>query len=781
MIGRTIAHYKILEKLGEGGMGVVYKAQDTKLDRMVALKFLQMNTKLSPEEMARFEQEGKAISSLNHSNIATIHDIDEVEGKKFLVLEFIPGSTLKKKLKQLTTDGKRLSLDVVIDYGIQIAEGLGHAHREEIVHRDVKTDNIMLTKEGKLKITDFGLARLREGTDLTRTGSTLGTAAYMSPEQMQGSHVDGRSDLFSLGTVLYELTTSHLPFRGDHDAALAYSIVNEDPPPLKTHRADAPDSLQAVINKCLVKDASRRYQRAEEIVTDLKQIQHGTSASLSPIVVNRSKTPWLVAAGVVALAAAAIFYFLSPGRSTAENARTIAVLPFTNLSGNSEEEYFSDGITEDIITHLAKIGDLKVISRTSVMQFKGTTKTIREIGKTLNAGVVLEGSVRREGDQVRISAQLIDASTDEHLWAETYDKELTQVFAIQTEVAQKISNALEATLSHTERELIAKKPTVSTEAYTFYLKGRYNWNKRSSMAMPLALKNFQDAVAIDPNYALAWVGIADCYVTAFGVYLGIHAQEALVKGRDAVAKALAIDASLGEAYATLGAVRASEWEWEAAGKMYQRSVELNPGYATGHQWYGELLYLAGRPDEAIAEMKKAIDLDPISPIINSVLGWAYLGARRGEEAIAQAGRVLSAEPNFLDALDCKAQAMLLVGRPLPEFFPAQLARDSVGLPLSPEECRSLRGAFRTDGIQGFWKSRLSILVARKAKGSLDWEGYLVESYAQLGENKIALDYIGRMIERRDPILIYIRVWTYFEPLRKEPRFAEYVRALKFPS
>ncbi|MEK7671434.1 MAG: serine/threonine-protein kinase, partial [Bacteroidota bacterium] len=363
----------------------------------------------------------------------------------------------------------------IVSYGFQIAEGLAHAHRHGIIHRDLKTDNLMLTAEGKVKITDFGLAKLHGQVELTKAGSTLGTAAYMSPEQIRSEAVDHRSDLFSLGVILYELTTGSRPFRGEHEAALTYSIVNEDPKPIALLRVNAPQSLEQIILRCLSKEPEKRYQSADEIVADFHSLQQELSGRVTTVV-KHSKTPWMIAAALVILGAIGFYFFYrysTPRLS--ENSRTVAVLPFANLSGNPDDEFFSNGITEDILTQLSKIGQLNVISRTTMMQYKGAKKTLREIGEELNAGVIVEGSVRRAGNQVRITAQLIDANTDKHLWAETYDKEFKHIFAIQSDVAEKIAAALQATLSAAERERIAKAPTENTDAYTLYLKGRENY------------------------------------------------------------------------------------------------------------------------------------------------------------------------------------------------------------------------------------------------------------------------------------------------------------------
>ncbi len=605
MIGETVSHYTILEKLGEGGMGVVYKAHDLKLDRMVALKFLPPETATSQDELARFEQEARAISALNHPSIATIHDVDEAGKKKFLVLEYIPGGTLKSKIKRLKAEDKELSVAEILDYGIQIAEGLAHAHRHGIVHRDVKTENVMLTEEGRVKITDFGLAKLRGSVHLTKTGSTIGTAAYMSPEQIRGEDIDNRSDLFSYGIVLYELSTTHLPFRGEHETALSYSILNEEPSPAEAARPALPSELTEVINRCLEKEKEKRYQTAEEIAEGLRQIQH-ESTGVVKTVVRRSKLPWVIAAAAISIAGV-LFYFIRPGgQPRLTHGKTIAVLPFSNLSGKADDEYFSDGMMEDILTQLSKIADLNVISRTSVMQYKGTTKTIPQIGRELNAGAILEGSVRQAGSRMRIAAQLIEAGTDRHIWAETYDRDVKDIFDVQSDVAQKIAAALRARLSANEKALIEKKPTENIDAYTYCLRAReLPFGRTRSLEMAISL--CRKATALDPNFALAYATMGKSYAN---LYVQTNLRATLDSSLTLARKALSIDPNLSEGYIALGAAYGLVGSHDSAIQSLEKAVTLNPNsFATvsglGSEYHAEYDY-----PKAIQFYKKSILLNP---------------------------------------------------------------------------------------------------------------------------------------------------------------------------
>ncbi|TLY32211.1 MAG: tetratricopeptide repeat protein [Ignavibacteria bacterium] len=644
MLGQTISHYKILEKLGEGGMGVVYKAQDLRLNRLVALKFLPAGLIGSKDDIARFDQEARAISALNHPNIATIYDVDEADGQKYLVLEYIPSGTLKARLKELRTSGKELRLSEVVDFGIQIAEGLAHAHREGIVHRDVKTDNVILTKEGKIKITDFGLAKLAgEGKQLTKAGSTIGTAAYMSPEQIRAEEVDSQSDLFSYGVVLYELTTGHLPFRGEHEAALSYSIVNENPTPIKSLRPDTPAELERCILRCLEKDKSKRYRHAEEILSDLKSIQQTLSGPV-PIVPKRSALRWIAAGLAAALVLAGLYVFL-PTRSESVDRKSIAVIPFKNFNEDKENEFFSDGITEDIITQLSKIGDLKVIARTSVVRYKNSDKDLREIGKELGVATILEGSVRRADNHIRIVGQLIDTRTNEHIWADTYDRDMKDVFEIQSDVAQKIAAALQAKLSASEKAQIEKKPTGNVDAYGYHLKGREYYYRYHKQDNDNAIELFKKALSLDPNYALAYAGLGDCYgqrAIKFG-YPTDWADSAVAASE----KAIACDPNSAEGYKALGLAYAAKGLSRRALEAYQKSVSLNPNYhpAVGNCAF-TYLYL-GDLVEAVRWAKKDYALSAIEPFSNLLLGAVYMGLTDDARAENWYQKTLDLQPDFI--------------------------------------------------------------------------------------------------------------------------------------
>jgi len=764
MIGKTISHYRIIEKLGEGGMGVVYKAHDTKLDRDVALKFLPPHLDASPEDIARFEQEARAISALNHPYIETIYDVDKANGQKYLVLEYIPGGTLKSKLKQLKSEDKAFSIADVLDYGIQLAEGLAHAHRRQIIHRDVKTDNILLSEEGKVKLTDFGLAKLRSSIHKTKTGSTLGTVAYMSPEQIQGEEVDRRSDIFSLGVVLYELLTSQLPFSGEYEAAVSYAILNDHPPEIKSLRPQVLPELEKIVERCLQKEKSKRYQKTEEIINDLYAVQNKLSGS-AKIHKKTGKLRWIVATTMLLLVSISIYLFYPKSPPTTTIRKSIAVLPFKNLSDSREDEYFSDGLTEDIITQLSRISGIdKVIARTSVMRYKQTDKSIRDIGKELDVTTILEGSVRRAGNQVRVVAQLIDVKTEGHLWADTYDKEMTQVFAIQSDVAKQIAAALEAKISPAVRNRIDRKQTGNTEAYQHYLKGRFYWNKRRPDDMHTAIDYFKQAIDKDPDYALAYAGLASAYVVmpSYGIL-----PELYINARNAAMKALELDTTLAEAHTVLAEIAGSHnYDWAAAEKRYRRAIELDPGYPTAHQWYSSMLMFLGRFDEALTEAKRALELDPLSLVINLNLGDVYYAMRQYDEAKKQYKNIIALDETFPWSHSALAGIYEVQGR-----FDDAIAAYTKSIDLGgklPYSLALLGSIYSKSGRKADALSMLDELLRLNQQGNPVAYG-IASIYFGLGEKDKAFEWFEKSYQNRELWLVLLGFDPLWDNVRADPR------------
>jgi serine/threonine protein kinase/Tfp pilus assembly protein PilF len=613
MISKTISHYKILEKLGEGGMGVVYKAEDTRLKRTVALKFLAPQTLSSEEEKARFILEAQAAAALNHPNICTIYEIDESEGQYFMAMECIEGQSLREKIQS-----GPLKLKEAINIAIQVAEGLQEAHDRGIVHRDIKPANIMMTTKGQAKIMDFGLAKLGRETQLTKTGTTVGTVAYMSPEQARGDTVDHRTDIWSLGVVLYEMITGQLPFKSEYEQAIVYSILNEEPQPITDLRSGLPMELEGIINKALAKSTGERYQHADEMLSDLRSLSNQFESGVTKTFLTKAKP--------------------SP---------SVAVLPFVNMSPEKENEYFSDGVTEDIIAQLSKIGDLKVISRTSIMRYKNSAKSIRKIGKELDVTTILEGSVRKANNRVRIVSRLVDARTDIYLWAQTYDREMKDIFEIQTDVAQRIASSLEAKISPVEKERLQKKQTDNLTAYDYYLKGRDYYYRYHKQDNEIAIELFKKALELDLEYALAFAGLGDAYAQRtlkFG-FASTWVDSAI----EIANKAILLDPDLAEGYKALGlAYIAKSWIRQAL-EANHKAIELNANHYPALINIGWSYFNLGRFEEALRYMKKSLALNPTGAYDCYGIGSVYLMLNRPAEAEKWFNRALELQPDFIYA------------------------------------------------------------------------------------------------------------------------------------
>jgi serine/threonine protein kinase/Tfp pilus assembly protein PilF len=726
MIGKTISHYKILEKLGEGGMGVVYKAQDTKLDRIVALKFLPKHLLCDQEAKTRFEQEAKAASALDHPNICTIHEIDEIEGECFISMSYIEGKSLKKLIEE-----KTLSLKEVIDIAIQVCEGLLVAHETGIIHRDIKSDNIMVTSRGLTKIMDFGLAKLRGVSRVTKTGSTLGTIQYMSPEQAKGMEVDQRSDIFSLGVVLYEMITGQLPFRGDYEAAIMYSILNENPEPLARYKANVPEGLQRIIDRALEKDWEIRYQHIDDFRADLKKLTKEIEFHI------KKQQP------------------------------SIAVLPFTNLSADKEQEYFCDGMAEEIINALTQVEGLRVVARTSAFAFKDKHEDIREIGRKLNVEALLEGSVRKSGKHLRITAQLINVSDGYHLWSERFDRNMEDVFSIQDEISLAIVGELKGRLLGIEKSAVAGRHTKDVEAYDSYMQGRYFWNKRTEAGFQKGLECFQKAIEKDPAYALAYAGIADCY-NLLGWYGVLPSKEAFTKAKAAAEMALEIDADLPEALTSLAfAVMSYDWDWEEAERNYKRALELNPRYATAHHWYAEYLVSMGRMDEAMMEAKRALEFDPLSLILIALRVMVLYLSLQYDEAVKQGKRILEMTTSFPaghlwigmaytkksmfdEAISEFQSAIALFGR-------SSLMQGALGY------------AYAASGKQEEAQKLLNELKQISEPTCVPWF-HIAAIYVELGENDRAFEWLMRAYKEHDPWLVFLKVDPIWQDLHSDRRY-----------
>lgn len=607
-----IGHYRIIEKIGVGGMGEVYLAEDAELDRKVALKFLPQHLCQDADCRARFKREAQAAARLSHPNVITIYEVSEFHGRPFIAMELVVGKSLREIMKQ-----EHLTLERAIDVATQVCEGLQEAHEAGIVHRDIKPSNVMVDRKSLCKLLDFGLAAIRGSEPLTRSGSTLGTVGYMSPEQVRGATTDARSDIFSVGVVMYEMISGVLPFRGEYEAAILYAIAHEEPEPLAKKIPDLPPLLENAVEKALKKDVDARYQTVAELLEDLRKLRTQSEFDSSPQV------------GV-----------------SARSHPSIAVLPFANLSADREQDYFCDGMAEEIINALSQVAGLQVVARTSAFAFRSQEVDICEIGRRLRVRTVLEGSVRKIGNHLRITSQLIDVGSGYHLWSERFDREMEDVFAVQDEIALAIVKNLEVKLLAGEKHKLVKRYTDDPVAYGLYLKGRYFWNRRYEWGLTKGIEYFQQAIQKDALYAPAYVGVADCY-NQFGYYGMMPPRQAYEKARSAVMRALEIDETVAEAHACVGWIKTFfDWDWEGAEREFRRALQLNPNSALAHNWYGLFLGIRGRYEECIAEGRRSLELEPVSLVYNTVWSLGFYWTREYDKAIVQLKKTIEMDPTF---------------------------------------------------------------------------------------------------------------------------------------
>jgi serine/threonine protein kinase len=790
-VGQILGHYRIIEQIGAGGMGVVYRAHDEQLDRDVALKTLPPRTLTDEAARNRFRKEALALAKLDHPNIATVHEFGSQNGVDFLVTAYIPGITLDTKL-----DSGPLPQAEAISLGIQLAQGLAVAHERGVIHRDLKPGNLRLTPDGRLKILDFGLARLIEPAgdvtltaSLTQTQGVTGTLPYMAPEQLRGQKGDVRTDIWAAGAVLYEMATGQRPFKEQVATALAADIIHKAPPDPRSLNANLSRELQAVIGKCLEKDPAKRYQSANELAFDLERSQTpGAGVTNVPPTISIRRRRGVILAGLAALFVVALVFAFNVGgwraRSSGgvanEHIESLAVLPLQNLSRDPEQDYFTDGMTEELIADLSKIGALRVISRTSIMHYKVTTKTLPEIARELKVDAVVEGSVRRSGNQVRITAQLIYAPTDRHLWAETYERNLRDVLALQSEVASAIAGEIKIKVTPQEQTHLSNARAIDPDAYQAYLKGRYYWNQRTPDALKTGQRYFQRAIEIDPNYAVPYAGLGDSYfVLAIGGAL--PSTEAMPRAKAAALKALQIDDTLAEAHASLAVVYDNyEWKWVEAENEFKRAIELNPNYSTARQNYGIYLSQMGRHAEAIAELKRAIALDPLSPIISTLLGRVYFCARDYSQAIEQYRSTFAIVPNFAVASHFLAEVYEQKG--MYEEAITASGKELTASGQNPEQVSrnvvALRNAYKASGGRGYWQKRLELAkeVSKQHPMSLE----IAHLYTRLGEKEKAFDWLERAYQEHNMWLAAIKVEPKWDSLRSDPRFQDLLRRIGLP-
>jgi eukaryotic-like serine/threonine-protein kinase len=768
--------YKVVEEIGHGGMGVVYKAEDVKLKRFLALKFLPPHLMDSPELKERFLVEAQAAAALNHPNICTIHEVGEDEGRPYIAMEFVDGETLKDKLRQ-----GPLKAAAALKIAGQVAAGLGEAHHKGIIHRDIKSANIMVTPKGQAKVMDFGLAKLRGGSSLTRSQTTIGTVAYMSPEQAQGRDLDPRTDIWSLGVVLYELLAGKLPFRGDHDQAVIHQIVHAGPEPLRRSRPDIPPDVELIVGQALAKKPADRYQGMEELQEDLEAVAEG----LKPLKARPRRAPRKIlgigTAYLYAAVPAALALLLGLnigslrsrllGRGPAAAIR-LAVLPFANLTGDPQQEFFSDGLTQQMNAQLGGLNPqaLSVIGNASVARYKKTNTPIDQIGRELGVQYVLEGGTQREGTRIRITAELIRTKDQSQVWAETFDKDAASMLAIQSDVVQKVAAALAVKLLPAGQASLAKSRTIDPAAYEAYLKASQHWIKMTPGDADTAQKYLEQALRIQPDYAAAYTGL-------FWVW-SVRNQNAIVpstvavpKAKAAVLKALELDENQAEAHYALASFRTwMDRDLAAAGPEWKRAVELDPSFTLGLASYSHYLMCLGRMEESLIMIKKALDLDPYNVTIQSFNVQCLYFARRYDDAIAAAKTTLAMQPDNPVALNGALNAYALAG----------MGREAVAVmkeyfrPLQvPGLEAALDAGFVEDGLRGAAK-RIAPLIAPAAQ-----EMRLVPTdYAQLyilaGDEEQAMKQLEKAFEFNDPNITYLRQPQY-DPLRPDPRFQDLMR------
>ena len=781
LVGQTLDHYRIIEQIGAGGMGIVYRAHDEQLDRDVAVKVLPPGLLADEAARSRFRKEALLLAKLDHPNIATVHEFGSHGGVDFLVTAYIPGATLDAKL---AADGA-LPEPKVVSLGLQLAEGLAAAHAHGVIHRDLKPGNLRLTPDGRLKILDFGLARLVEPegglsltATLTQSQEVTGTLPYMAPEQLRGEKVDARSDIWAAGTVLYELVTGQRPFEESVPAALAADIIHKSPRAPRRVKSKLSPNLEAVILRCLEKAPARRYQSAREFQADLRRLELVTAQP------QRSRAPgtrrWLVTAGVslllILLAGVALVVGLKMrSRGSADGIKSLAVLPLENLSGDKSQDYFADGMTEELITEVARVSALRVISRTSVMQYKNSRKTIPEIGRQLNVDAVLEGSVLRDHDRIRITAQLIETTDDKHIWADEYDRDLRDMLSLQSEVARAIARQVNSILVPQRQLRVSVDRKLDPQATDAYLRGLDYLRKGTGDALRIAIGHFERAIALDPTYALPYSGLADSYVQLSEYYQ--PPREGMPKAKEAAIKAIQLDDRLSDAHVSMGNVAFNyDYDWATTEREVKRAIELNASNANAHDLYGSYLIAMGRVDDGVTELELARKLDPQSPtILADIVLWLAF-ARRYDMAIEIGRKAIADQPAF-----AATHASLQIPYAIKGDFAHAIEQGEMAHKLDDNPLITSFLA-TTYSMAGDRPTALRVLAevqeARKTRYSCSYE--VATAYLWLGDKDSAFRWFDNAYDARSDCMNGLKADPRLDNIRSDPRYRQLLRRLAFP-
>lgn len=763
--GTVLGNYRVEEELGRGGMGIVYRAFDSRLLRPVALKVLLPEHDEDPSWKQRLLHEARAAAGLNHPNIIAVYEIGACAGIDFIAMELVEG----KPLDQIIPPGG-LPLSQALEFAVQIADALAKAHACGVIHRDLKPRNIMVTGDKLVKVLDFGLAQQsvtdESETIPTQPNAVFGTPSYMSPEQARGEELDARTDLFSFGAVLYQMATGILPFQGTHTASVYEAVLAGTPARPSVVSRALPPELERIIFRALEKDRGARYQSAEDILADLFRLKPGADSGWRAVIGISAA----IAAAVLLVALLAWLYF---GRG--QTIHFLAVMPMSNIAAGGGSEYLSDGITEGLIQELSQLPKLRVTSRTSVFRYKGRAIDPKAVGRELGVQALLISRLDERGNDISVSAELVDARDNSRIWGAQYNRKLADIQIVQQDIGQAIGEQLRLRLSGEQRKAITRRQPRNQEAYQDYLKGRYHWNKRSAAGLTAAMGYFNSAIALDPTYALAYTGLADCYIL-LSHYTATPPGEGMAKAKAAAQKALEIDEAAGEPHVALGQVKAwYDLDWSGAEREFKRAIELNPGYPTAHQFYARYFATIGRLDEALAEISRAQELDPLSLAISADHGAFLIWLRRPDQAIEQLRQALSMDPNF-------ALAHFWLGRAYESkhMYPEAIAGFQAGLRSAAGEpllTSGLAHAYALSGKQSEARKILAGMLARSERGYFS-PASIGSVYSALGDRDQAIEWYLKAAEQRDQFIIALKTSFLYDPVRSDPRFSDLIRLLK---